>query len=58
MQKNIKRWSKILPIKKIQEILLPDYNGFLIMELRSRYFDNIQESMENLTTIETNILKF
>lgn len=43
-------WGEI-PIKEILDILLPDYNGLLMMELRSRYFKYIRESMENLMTL-------
>lgn len=40
-----------LPIKKILEILLPQYKGLLIMELRSRYFNYIKESKQNLINL-------
>lgn len=40
-------WGDI-PIKEILDILLPEYNGLFMMELRSRYFDHIKESMDNL----------
>ncbi|OGR21589.1 MAG: xylose isomerase [Desulfobacula sp. RIFOXYA12_FULL_46_16] len=37
-----------VPIKDILDILLPDYTGLLMMELRSRYFDDLEESGRNL----------
>jgi hypothetical protein len=30
---------------------LPGYTGLLMMELRSRYFDDIQESKQNLEAL-------
>jgi sugar phosphate isomerase/epimerase len=44
-----------LPIKEILEILLPEYEGLLMMELRSRYFKDIPISKTNLTHILSNI---
>jgi sugar phosphate isomerase/epimerase len=41
----------IIPIKSILDILLPGYKGLLMMELRSRYFDAIPESKENLAAL-------
>lgn len=41
----------IIPIKSILDILLPDYKGLLMMELRNRYFDAIPESKQNLTEL-------
>ncbi|MFH2058208.1 MAG: sugar phosphate isomerase/epimerase [Pseudomonadota bacterium] len=43
-------WGSI-PIKDILDILLPDYNGLLMMELRSRYFNYIEESKQNLENL-------
>lgn len=45
-------WGSI-PIKEILLILLPDYNGLLMMELRSRYFGYIKESRRNLEKLLT-----
>ena len=45
-------WGEI-PIKDILDILLPDYTGLLMMELRSRYFDDIEESKQNLEALIT-----
>ena len=42
-----------LPIGPILDILLPGYTGLLMMELRSRYFDDIQESKQNLEALIT-----
>jgi sugar phosphate isomerase/epimerase len=42
-----------VPIKDILDILLPGYTGLLMMELRSRYFDDIQESKQNLEGLIT-----
>jgi sugar phosphate isomerase/epimerase len=39
------------PIKDILEILLPEYAGLLMMELRSRYFNCIEISKQNLEKI-------
>ena len=39
------------PIQEILSILLPTYQGMLMMELRSRYFNFIQESRDNLSSI-------
>lgn len=43
-------WGSV-PIKSILDILLPDYKGLLMMELRSRYFDAIPESKQNLAAL-------
>ena len=43
-------WGQI-PIRDILSIILPEYNGMLMMELRSRYFDYIAESRDNLAVI-------
>ncbi|MFN2356875.1 MAG: sugar phosphate isomerase/epimerase family protein [Desulfotignum sp.] len=40
-----------IPIQAILDILLPGYEGLLIMELRSRYFSQIQTSLDNLTAL-------
>jgi sugar phosphate isomerase/epimerase len=43
-------WGAV-PIKPILDRLLPDYKGLLMMELRSRYFDAITESKQNLAAL-------
>lgn len=43
-------WGNI-PVKDILDIILPDYKGLLMMELRSRYFNDITTSAENLKRI-------
>jgi sugar phosphate isomerase/epimerase len=43
-------WGKI-PIQDILKIILPEYQGLLMMELRSRYFNDIEESARNLSAI-------
>jgi len=43
-------WGSI-PIRDIISILLPEYKGLFIMELRSRYFENIRESKDNLALV-------
>ncbi|MFH2057768.1 MAG: hypothetical protein ABIJ59_02575 [Pseudomonadota bacterium] len=43
-------WGSI-PIKEILDILLPEYKGLLMMELRSRYFNYIRESKYNLENL-------
>jgi len=43
-------WGSV-PIKPILDILLPGYKGLLMMELRSRYFDAIPESKQNLAML-------
>jgi len=43
-------WGSV-PIKSILDILLPGYKGLLMMELRSRYFDAIPESKQNLEAL-------
>lgn len=43
-------WGAV-PIREILDILLPSYNGLLMMELRSRYFNDIVESANNLKTV-------
>ena len=48
-------WGTI-PIKDILEIILPNYKGLLMMELRSRYFGNIVESKNNLESIVNSIV--
>ncbi len=40
-----------IPIQAILDILLPDYDGLLIMELRSRYFSDTKTSLENLSAL-------
>jgi sugar phosphate isomerase/epimerase len=43
-------WGKI-PIHDILKIILPEYQGLLMMELRSRYFNDIEQSARNLSAI-------
>jgi len=43
-------WGSV-PIADILSIALPRYEGLLMMELRSRYFDSVEESKENLCSI-------
>lgn len=43
-------WGSI-PIAEILKLLLPEYTGLLMMELRSRYFNDIVESKANLSAI-------
>ena len=38
-------------VKIILDILFPDYTGLLMMELRSRYFDDLEESKQNLESL-------
>jgi sugar phosphate isomerase/epimerase len=40
-----------IPIQAILDILLPDYDGLLIMELRSRYFSDTKTSLDNLSAL-------
>ncbi len=40
-----------IPIQAILEILLPCYEGLLIMELRSRYFSDTKTSLDNLSAL-------
>ncbi len=40
-----------IPIQAILDILLPDYDGLLIMELRSRYFSETKTSLDNLSAL-------
>lgn len=44
-----------LPIREMLAIILPRYKGLLMMELRSRYFDYITESRDNLNALLENI---
>lgn len=43
-------WGSV-PIGPVLDILLPDYTGLLMMELRSRYFDDLEESKQNLEAL-------
>ncbi len=43
----------LIPIQEILDILLPDYKGLLIMELRSRYFSELKTSLINLSSLLT-----
>lgn len=43
-------WGEI-PISKILSTYLESYHGILMMELRSRYFDHVEESRKNLEVI-------
>ncbi|HSL62599.1 MAG TPA: sugar phosphate isomerase/epimerase [Desulfotignum sp.] len=40
-----------IPIQAILEILLPDFDGLLIMELRSRYFFDTKTSLDSLSAL-------
>jgi len=40
-------WGNI-PLAEVLAAYLPSYRGMLMMELRSRYFDHVKESKENL----------
>ncbi len=40
-------WGNV-PLEAILRVLLPRYRGLFIMELRSRYFDHLEESFRNL----------
>jgi sugar phosphate isomerase/epimerase len=40
-----------IPIQAILDILLPDYDGLLVMELRSRYFSDTRTSLDNLSAL-------
>ena len=40
-----------IPIQAILNLLLPDYEGLLIMELRSRYFYDTKTSLDNLSAL-------
>ncbi len=40
-----------IPIQAILDTLLPDYDGLLIMELRSRYFSDTKTSLDNLSAL-------
>jgi sugar phosphate isomerase/epimerase len=40
-----------IPIQAILNLLLPDYDGRLIMELRSRYLPDTQTSLDNLSAL-------
>jgi sugar phosphate isomerase/epimerase len=42
-----------IPIQAILNLLLPDYDGLLIMELRSRYLPDTQTSLDNLSALVT-----
>lgn len=48
-------WGEI-PIKEILSTFIYSYGGMFMMELRSRYFEYIRESMENLDKILSNFL--
>ena len=43
-------WGEV-PITEILSTFIGSYQGLLIMELRSRYFESIEESKENLEGI-------
>lgn len=47
----------IIPIKEIISLLLPVYEGFFMMELRSRYFEYIGESKDSLERILWEIME-
>jgi sugar phosphate isomerase/epimerase len=46
-------WGEI-PIKEILSTFVDSYGGMFMMELRSRYFEHIKESSENLDKILSN----
>ena len=46
-----------IPIQAILEILLPGYEGLLIMELRSRYFSDTKTSLDNLSALVATITR-
>lgn len=43
-------WGTI-PIREILAQVLPGYQGLLMMELRSRYFESVEESRDNLAEL-------
>lgn len=43
-------WGSV-PLFELLSILIPEFDGMLMMELRSRYFDHIEESRNNLLSI-------
>lgn len=43
-------WGNI-PIEEILNVILPEFHGLFMMELRSRYFNDIRESKNNLAHI-------
>lgn len=48
-------WGEI-PIKEIISVFIDSYKGMFMMELRSRYFEYIEESIGNLEEIVTDML--
>jgi sugar phosphate isomerase/epimerase len=46
-------WGEI-PFREILSTFIDSYDGMFMMELRSRYFEHIRESMENLDKILSN----
>jgi len=49
-------WGEI-PIKELLSSFVASYEGMFIMELRSRYFEHIRESKENLEGLLWNLTK-
>jgi predicted lipase len=47
-------WGEI-PIGAILETFVVSYEGLMITELRSRYFEHTKESIDNLKTILRNL---
>jgi sugar phosphate isomerase/epimerase len=47
-------WGEV-PIRDILAHLMPDFDGILVMELRGRYYESVQESLETLSEICNNI---
>jgi len=45
-----------IPLAEILAAYLPSYRGVLMMELRSRYFDHLKESKENLISLLRSIV--
>jgi hypothetical protein len=43
-------WGAV-PFSSILSTFLPSYSGLIIMELRSRYFSNLNESKNNLVQL-------
>lgn len=48
-------WGEI-PIKEILSVFIDSYKGMLIMEIRNRYFEYIEDSIVNLEEIVTDVL--
>jgi len=46
-----------IPLAEMLADYLPSYRGMLMMELRSRYFDDMKESKENLIALVRSVAK-